>query len=150
MTKLSFDKINTNDLAAYKKIQSKVMSEIMLLVTASNIDVTIECPLNKYTSKQRGSLHIWCEQCAAIMKDKGMNCEVLHPFTKETYELPWSMELFKENIYKYVLFAMTGKQSTEDQSTVEPSDVAQVISKRFAENGLICPPWPSALQQYKT
>lgn len=98
---------------------------------------------NKYTKKQRGALHVWCDMCAEVLNQNNIEREVKHPFRDETYSMKWTGAAFKEDIYKFVLEAMTGKTSTEDQSTVEPSDVAMVISKRYAENGLICPPWPS-------
>lgn len=99
---------------------------------------------NKYTKKQRGALHVWCDMCAEVLNKNDIEREVKHPFKNETYSMRWTGASFKEDIYKFVLEAMTGKTSTEDQSTVEPSDVAMVISKRYAENGLICPAWPSA------
>lgn len=99
--------------------------------------------LATYTDKQRGALHVWCRQCAEVLNEAGITCTILHPFTKQEIEMPWTMELFKNNIYKFVLEAMTGKRSTEEQTTVDPSDVAMVISRRYAENGLQCPPWPS-------
>jgi hypothetical protein len=38
---------------------------------------------------------------------------------------------------------LSGKDSTEDQTSAEPSDVAMVISKHFSDTGIVCPPWPS-------
>ena len=107
------------------------------------ISTSFDKPKNKYTKSQRGALHVWCEQCAKVLNDNGIDCTVMHPFTGKPMSMPWTMYSFKENVYKFILEAMTGKSSTENQSTVEPSDVAMVISKRYAENGLICPPWPS-------
>ncbi len=109
----------------------------------SGSKLVIELHDNKYSKKQRGALHVWCDQMAKTMSDHGMMCVINHPFNGSTYEIPWTGLLFKEHIYKFILNAMTGKQSTEDQSSVDPSDVAMVIIKRFADNGLNCPPWPS-------
>ena len=95
------------------------------------------------TNPQFRALHVWCGLCAQAMNDAGMTCEILHPFTKQVIEMPWTKELFKENIYKFVLKAMTGATSTKEQTTVTPDKVAMVIAKRFAENGMVCPPWPS-------
>ena len=97
----------------------------------------------KYTNAQRRALHLWCNQCALVLNENNIPCIIIHPFTKQEIEMEWTGNLFKENIYKFVLLAMTGKSSTEDQDTVEPDKVALVISKRYADNGLICPPWPS-------
>jgi hypothetical protein len=113
------------------------------LIAGRKCEITIKLVESSYTQSQRNALHVWCTMCARALNDAGIECEVLHPFTKEPYTMPWTKELFKENVYKWVLLAMTGKKSTEEQSTVDPSEVAQVISKRYAENGLECPAWPS-------
>ena len=78
-----------------------------------------------YTQKQRGSLHVKCT------------------FGEGTISIPWSMDLFKDHVYKMVLESVEGVTSTEDQESITPQKVALIISKRYAENGLICPPWPS-------
>jgi hypothetical protein len=137
------DQIDSNDLQGFKVAQAKVMAEVMHAVTKSDIEVTIKSASNTYTSKQRGALHVWCEQCARTLNDAGIYRKRKAVFGDQEIEMPWCMESFKNDVYKYILEAMTGKKSTEDQTTVNPSDVANVISKQYAENGLICPPWPS-------
>jgi hypothetical protein len=98
---------------------------------------------SKYTKKQRGALHVWCEMCAKTLNEAGIYCERKAVFGDKMIEIPWTKMLFKESVYIPILNAMTGLESTEDQSTVNPSEVAMVISKQYAENGLVCPPWPS-------
>lgn len=98
---------------------------------------------SKYSKKQRGSLHLWCEFCAKVLNDNNLECEIINPITKVQYSMPWTMNLFKENVYKYVLEALTGKNSTEDQDSIEPSKIAEIIHKRYAENGVTLPDWPS-------
>lgn len=104
--------------------------------------VTIEHN-KKYSVKQRGALHVWCQMLADTLNDAGMYRIRVSPITKQGIEIPWTMYAVKEDIYKPVLEVQTGKKSTEDQSSVNPSDVCIVISKHFADTGLICPPWPS-------
>jgi len=96
----------------------------------------------KMSKKQRGSLHVWCKQLADTLNDSGRYRVVTSPISGRAMEVPWTLITVKEDIYKMVLAALTKKGSTEDQSTVEPSGVAMVISKHFGETGLICPPWP--------
>jgi hypothetical protein len=81
--------------------------------------------------------------CAKTLNEAGIYRKRKAVFGNQEIEMPWTGISFKEDVYKYVLEAMTGLQSTEEQSTVNPSDVAMVISKQYAENGLVCPPWPS-------
>lgn len=51
--------------------------------------------------------------------------------------------LVKEHIYKYLLEIQTNKSSTEDQSSMEPSEIVSLIVRHFANRGVILPPWPS-------
>lgn len=99
---------------------------------------------NNYTGKQRGALHVWCDMCAKVLNEAGIYLNRKSVFGDHDIEILWTGILFKEHVYKHILNAMTGLDSTEDQKTVTPTDVSQVISKQYSENGLICPPWPSA------
>ena len=116
-----------HDLADYIPVGSKVV-----------IDKS-----GKISKRQRGALHVWCKELAEVLNDCGRYRIIISPIDRRGREVPWAMITVKEDIYKIVLSALTKKSSTEDQSTVEPSAVAMVISKHFAETGLICPPWPS-------
>lgn len=113
------------------------------LVDDKRCKITIEQVENSYTKKQRGSLHVWCEMCAKVLNEHNLECEIINPITKAKYSMPWSMNLFKENVYKYILMALTGKKSTENQSSVDPSEIVMIITRKYAENGVTLPSWPS-------
>jgi hypothetical protein len=119
--------------AVYRAVDASKVGDKFKITTAST-----------YTQKQRASLHLWCKMCAETLNDAGIYFTRDSVFGNHKIEMPWTMKLFKDHVYKHILDAMTGKKSTEQQSTVEPSDVAVVISKQYAQNGLICPAWPSA------
>lgn len=123
----------------------KALNDLADFVLRSEVPVTIEAVKgdNPYSKKQRGALHLWCTMCAKALNDAGIKCETISVFGNEPLEGPWTAGKFKELVYKRVLEALTGKTSTEDQSTVEPSTVAMYISRQYAQNGLICPAWPS-------
>lgn len=97
----------------------------------------------KYTGKQRGALHLWCKMCAESLNDHGIYFRRKAVFGDKEIEIPWTKDLFKDSVYKPILEAVTGKTSTEEQDSVTPSSIALIISKQYADNGLICPPWPS-------
>lgn len=96
-----------------------------------------------YSNKQRGSLHLWCEFCARHLNDLGIEHTVHNEITGQTYSMPWSKILFKEAVYSHVMKALTGKESTEEQDSIDPSKVAEIIHRRYAENGVTLPDWPS-------
>ena len=98
----------------------------------------------KMTDKQRGSLHVWCSQVATVLNEANMFFEWVHPITRVTIEKEWGMLSVKEHIYKPTLARLHDKASTEDQNTVEPSDISEAISRAFAmHSGIQLPSWPS-------
>ena len=106
--------------------------------------LTLEIHDNKYSKKQRGALHVWCEMVAETFNDAGFIFATRTKFNGQEIDIDWSMELVKKEVYKPLLEVMTGKKSTEDQSTVDPSTVALELSRHFAEkHGVTLPPWPS-------
>lgn len=107
------------------------------------IETRVESIKKGYTPSQRGALHLWCDMCATALNDAGIPCRFISVFGDKEIEIPWNMILFKERVYKVVLHAMTGKGSTEEQTTIEPDAVANIIARQYHENGLACPPWPS-------
>ena len=115
----------------------------MYKATDGDCKVTVE-PLKTMTAKQRGSLHRWCEGVAEVLNEAGLYC-VRKGFFEDgiEIELQWNTMLVKEHIYKYILGALTGKKSTEEQDTVEPSEVVLHINKHFSEKGVQLPAWPS-------
>lgn len=113
---------------------------------------------NAYSPRQRGALHVWCDMCAGTMKELGFPCytpslglmqKILdHEFpitiTKDDLiECEWTMTTFKDLVFKRTLGYLTGKTSTEDQSSVDPSEVARVITQAYASHGINLPNWPS-------
>ena len=98
----------------------------------------------KMTKKQRGALHVWCEEVASVFNEAGMYYATRVKFNGETVYLDWDKDRVKDDVYKPALEAITGKRSTEDQDTVEPSVVAATLQRHFALNhGLNLPSWPS-------
>ena len=96
-----------------------------------------------YTDKQRNALHKWCRLSADSLNKAGLfRCGCLD--YRKQYR--WDMESFKHYIYKPALNAYTGKLSTEEQSSVEPSDIYLAISSHIQqEHGVQLPEWPSLL-----
>jgi hypothetical protein len=97
----------------------------------------------KMTKPQRGSLHVWLDQMAQVLNDAGMPHSYKSKFTGKDIDVDWTMPMLKEMQYKPLLKVMTGKSSTEDQTTIDPSKVADVLIRQYASYGITLPPWPS-------
>lgn len=58
-------------------------------------------------------------------------------------EIPWNKSLVKDLIWKPIQKVMTGKASTTELNTVEPSEIYEVVNRFTAERfGVFCE-WPS-------
>tara|TARA_R110000772_G_scaffold60108_3_gene135685 strand:- start:2883 stop:3305 length:423 start_codon:yes stop_codon:yes gene_type:complete len=97
----------------------------------------------KATAAQRGSLHVWCEQVGQVLNDAGLPMMKKALFSDDMIEVDWNLLLVKEQIYKPMLLSLTGKTSTEKQTSVDPSKVAEHLVRYFSNKGVILPRWPS-------
>lgn len=98
-----------------------------------------------YTPSQRNSLHLWCEMLAKVLNDAGMDQTTFYKHhAKAGMQLPWTKHSIKETFYKPTLETMTGKRSTEEMNTLEPSEICTIIGKALSERlGITPPPFPS-------
>lgn len=96
------------------------------------------------TEKQRNALHVWCGQVAQVLNDNNLFYRYLHAITGVTIEQEWTKMLVKDYLYKPTLANLKGKDSTEKQSKVDPSAIAEAIARAFAiHSGIELPRWPS-------
>ena len=95
------------------------------------------------TGLQNNSLHRWCDEFAKRLNDAGFGVKGLMALLAERFEVPWSTVLVKDLLYKPVMAAMTGKQSTTELNTIEPSEITEVVGQRISElTGVTAPAWP--------
>lgn len=142
----------------YQKKLCEVDLHIQGLLDKGAVSVEVKGLSKSYSAKQRRSLHLWCDMCANYLNDNGIPCylptlNLMSKLSKNQFpiqidhndliEQQWTMLIFKELRYKYILNAMLGKESTEDQNSVDPSHVAVQIINAYAINGYNLPDWPS-------
>lgn len=97
------------------------------------------------TPTQRNALHKWLEMLADALNEAGFDQTVwFRKYAKAGIAARWSKHSVKEIFYKPVLEAMTGKTSTEQMNTVEPSEVCDVVGQALAQRlGITAPAWPT-------
>ena len=90
--------------------------------------------------QQNKALHKYCNNLAEALNEAGLDQrKVLKP----GIDIPWTMESVKDNLYKPILKALTGKESTIDMSTTDPSLVYEVLNRHMGEKHGITVEWPS-------
>ena len=97
-------------------------------------------PEKTITSKQFNALHVFCERVADQLNEAGLDQRIV---LKPSVAIDWSKDSVKQYLFKPLLEAMTGKTSTTDQDTVEPSKVADTMARHLGEKfGITLPEWP--------
>lgn len=92
------------------------------------------------TLTQNAALHKYCQLLADTLNDAGMD---MRKTLKAEVDIPWTMESVKENLWKPIQKAQTGKASTTQPLTNEYSIVYEILSKHLSEKLGVYVPWPS-------
>lgn len=93
--------------------------------------------------QQRKAFHTWLELLAQEADRKGITMQLI---LQQVAEVRPTKTLLKESVYKPLLKALTGLDSTEDQLTTDLNPIVDTIVKLFAGMGVVAPPWPERNQ----
>ena len=105
-----------------------------------SVTVKFEAPESHVTQKQFNALHVWLGEVALLLTQCGLDMKAV---LKPEVDISWSKDSVKQYLYKPVLEALTGKQSTTEQNTIEPSVVADHIARHLGDKfGVTLPPFP--------
>jgi hypothetical protein len=94
----------------------------------------------KRTLPQNNSLHKYCEDLAVSLNEAGLD---MKKTLKPEIEIPWTMENVKEHLFKPIMKAATGKESTADLTTEEMIKVYEVLNRFMGQKHGITTEWPS-------
>ena len=94
--------------------------------------------INNRTVQQNRAIHLYCKQVAEALNESGHSVTyVLKP------ETSFSMLTVKEQIYKPILTALRGKESTTQINTDEMNAVYDVMNKALSQKFGLHIPFPS-------
>jgi tRNA U54 and U55 pseudouridine synthase Pus10 len=93
---------------------------------------------NTRTNLQNNALHTYCNKVAIELNERGIT---FTDFFNPGFEVPWSKEIVKEQVWKPVQKAMTGEESTTKPKTNEYPKIYDQINLKLAEYGIHVP-WP--------
>jgi hypothetical protein len=92
------------------------------------------------TDQQRKALEVFCRELAEALNDAGLD---MKKTLKPDIDIPWSQESVKDYLWRPIQEAMTGKHSSTDLDTVQPSAISDVLNRHLSEKFGIYVPWPS-------
>lgn len=90
------------------------------------------------SSSQNASLHLYCGMLAEALNDAGLDFRTFH---KEGYDVPWTMDLVKDHVWRPIQKVMTGKESTTKPERSEYIQIFEVLNRKLSELGIYVP-WP--------
>lgn len=91
------------------------------------------------TNLQNASLHLYCELVANELSRLGIT---FTSFFKEGFEVPWTREIVKENIWRPVQVVICEHESTTKPLASDYQRIYEPINLKLANWGIHVP-WPS-------
>ena len=92
------------------------------------------------TNLQTKALHKFFQQLADALNESGYS---VAKTLRHDVEIPWSRVTVKELLWRPVQEAMTGKHSTTELNTVDPSEIYEVLNRHLGERLGVHVEWPS-------
>lgn len=82
------------------------------------------------SSRQNNAIHLYCRLAAEDLSSAGLDQrKVLKP----SFEIPWTQEAFKQNMFKPVMKAMFNIDSTTKLEKGQVGDVYEVINRELSK-----------------
>jgi hypothetical protein len=120
---------------AIKEQIRRELHPVMEIFPGSELEIKL-----KRTPQQNKAFHKGCRLLAAALADAGLDAKKT---LKPEVDIPWTPEMVKDLLYKPILKAMYGKESTSDMETEEVSEVWKVLNRHLAEKFGVQVPFPS-------
>lgn len=96
--------------------------------------------MEQRTNQQSKALHLFFKHLAEELNSAGLDMRIV---LKPSYQIWWTPESIKENIWKPVQEAMYKKQSTTELTKKEIDKVYEQINQLLAEKWGVSVPFPS-------
>jgi hypothetical protein len=84
-------------------------------------------------------MHLYFRLLAEKLNDAGLD---MKRTLKPGVDIPWTAENVKNHLWRPIQEAVTGKESTTEITTVDPSHVYEVLNRHTAEKLGVSVEWP--------
>ena len=130
VTDLSFNKIDSNNLSAFKNIQSLVMTEIMSMVVSGDIEVTVK--RKRRTKPQNRAMRKGWSMASIKLNEAGWSQNDI--FKVRQTEIPWCSGSFENSLWRPLQDAFGLPKSTSDLKTPDMSKIWDTLRDQIAKN----------------
>jgi hypothetical protein len=112
-------------------------------VGAGEIVVAKYSASNQRTLQQNNSLHLYCGQLATACNDAGYDKHAVYKLMKDGYQIPWTKDSVKTDLWHPIQKAMFNTTSTRNLEKKQVSDIWRVLDGWTGEKLNISIPFPS-------
>lgn len=116
------------------------LDEMMKIPEGVALRVVVEVETKQRTGQQNKALHKYLAMLSKDLNRAGLD---MRKTLKPEVEIPWTMENAKNYLWRPLMKAVTGKDSTRDMETTEVNEVYSVLSRHMADKHGITTPFPS-------
>jgi hypothetical protein len=99
------------------------------------------------TGQQNKAIHVYCAELAQALNGAGLDMRAVLAAMKQGVEIPWTLDLIKETIWRQIQNAMIDKASTTRLTPEQVSKVYEVCNRFTAERFGISMPFPSRFNE---
>lgn len=92
------------------------------------------------TLQQNKALHKWFDLVAETLNEAGLD---MRKTLKQEIEISWTRSAVKEYLWRPVMRAMIGKESTTQMSTTDIDKIFNVLNRHLGEKLKVHQPFPS-------
>jgi hypothetical protein len=117
----------------------------MIYGNLSNIDLdgSYEVEIRKVdkqrTPTQNRCMHKFCNDVAEAMNDQGITFNM---FFNPGFEMPWTKEIYLDNVWRVIQKAITGHDSTTRPTPKQYIEIYEILNRKHSEFGFHVP-WPN-------
>ena len=97
-------------------------------------------PVKPRTESQNKALHVYFTQLAETLNDAGLD---MRKTLKPEINIPWTGTSIKEFLWRPVMTAQLGKESTKELSTKDIDTIFDTINRHLSEKFGVTVPFPS-------
>ena len=126
---LRYGKKQRDELPKHPEIADGV-EKIQEVFGPVNVGKIVTKEEQQRTLLQNNSLHKYFELLAQALNDAGYD---MRKTLKPGIDIPWDRDRIKEFLWRPIQVAMTGKASTTELNTVEPSEIYAVLDRHLGE-----------------
>jgi len=102
--------------------------------------VTIKKKVKRRSNSQNNAFHLYFRQLADKLNESGFD---MKKTLRADYDIPWTEKLIKMHLWKPIMEAHLGKESTKDLTSSEVDNVYDILNRALGEKTGVYVPFPS-------